>query len=88
MSAHAPTAVCPTGTVRTATAPVRVPRGSAAERVAADVAARLAAALHAWARWRRMRDGLAELRALDERMLADIGIDRGGVDRAARRGRR
>ena len=88
MSAHAPTAVRPTCTVRTATAPVRAPRGSAAERVAADAAARLAAALHAWVRWRRMRDGLAELRALDDRMLADIGIDRGGVDRAARRGRR
>jgi uncharacterized protein YjiS (DUF1127 family) len=41
----------------------------------------------AWRRHRRIVAGRRELQGLDARMLADIGIDRAGIDRAARVGR-
>lgn len=87
MSARAPTVVRLPHPVRPASAKRAVSRPTAAREVAAGVVRPLVAALHAWRRWRRVRAGLAELRALDDRMLADLGLDRGGVERAARRGR-
>jgi len=44
-------------------------------------------AVAAWTRHRRIAAGLVALRELDERMLADLGLDRAGIDRAARSGR-
>ena len=43
--------------------------------------------LDAWRRRRRIAAGIAELRELDDRMLRDLGIDRGAIERAARTGR-
>ena len=37
---------------------------------------------------RRIRRGIRELRALDDRLLADIGLSHGGIEHAARYGRR
>lgn len=44
-------------------------------------------ALAAWRRHRRIAAGLAQLRELDSRMLHDLGIDRGEIDRVVRSGR-
>ena len=40
------------------------------------------------ARWRRVQRDLHELRSLDDRMLADIGITRSDAERLVRHGRR
>ena len=45
------------------------------------------AALASLQRWRRLRADLRALQALDDRMLSDIGLDRGRLD-AAVSGRR
>jgi uncharacterized protein YjiS (DUF1127 family) len=61
-----------------------------AETVAAVQATRAAwpaRALAAWRRRRRIAAGVVALRELDDRMLADLGLERGGIERAARRGR-
>ena len=58
--------------------------GSAAVRAVWIVAR---AAVLEWRRRRRIAAGLRELRELDARMLADIGLDRGAVFDAAWRGR-
>jgi uncharacterized protein YjiS (DUF1127 family) len=58
--------------------------------VAAEQATRAtwpARALAAWRRRRRNAAGLVALRELDDRMLADLGLERGGIERAARSGR-
>ncbi len=47
----------------------------------------LARVVAAWRRHRRIAAGRAALRELDDRMLADLGLDRGGIERAVRRGR-
>lgn len=47
----------------------------------------LARAWRGWRdHWQRLK-AEAELRALDERELGDLGLDRGGIAHAARRGR-
>jgi uncharacterized protein YjiS (DUF1127 family) len=46
-----------------------------------------ARAIATWHRHRRIAAGRAALRELDERMLADLGLHRGGIERAVRRGR-
>lgn len=46
-----------------------------------------ARAVAAWRRQRRIAAGRAALRELDDRMLADLGLDRGGIEGAVRRGR-
>jgi uncharacterized protein YjiS (DUF1127 family) len=65
-------------------------RADRAETVAAVQATRAAwpaRALAAWRRRRRIAAGVVALRELDDRMLADLGLERGGIERAARRGR-
>jgi uncharacterized protein YjiS (DUF1127 family) len=57
---------------------------AAALAPAADRIGRLA---DAWQRWRRVRAGIADLRALDARSLADLGLDRGTIEHAVRSGR-
>jgi len=67
-----------------------VTRADRAETVAAVQATRAAwpaRALAAWRRRRRIAAGVVALRELDDRMLADLGLERGGIERAARRGR-
>jgi uncharacterized protein YjiS (DUF1127 family) len=60
-------------------------------RLAVGLASRLAAvpaaAFAAWRRRRRVAAGIAAMRALDEHGLRDLGIDRGGIESAARGGR-
>jgi uncharacterized protein YjiS (DUF1127 family) len=51
------------------------------------IAAALAEGARAWRRERRVVSGLAALRELDDRMLGDLGIDRGAIEHAARHGR-
>jgi uncharacterized protein YjiS (DUF1127 family) len=36
-------------------------------------------------RWHRHNNTVAQLHRLDDRMLADIGLDRGNIDEATRR---
>src|SRR5262245_51718664 len=43
--------------------------------------------LAAWAKKRRVRRAVRQLEALSDRMLADIGLDRSDIPRAARCGR-
>ncbi len=43
--------------------------------------------LGAWAEWRRRRLAAAELNALSDRELADIGVSRQEIPQVARRGR-
>jgi uncharacterized protein YjiS (DUF1127 family) len=50
--------------------------------------ARLRRLTNELARWRRLKRDLHELRSLDDRMLADIGITRCDVERVVRHGRR
>ena len=47
----------------------------------------LARAVAAVSRWRRLRREARWLMALDDRMLRDIGLSRGGIERAVRAGR-
>ena len=44
--------------------------------------------IHDYRNWRRYRNTLNELRALNDRELADLGIGRGDLRRIARSGRR
>jgi uncharacterized protein YjiS (DUF1127 family) len=55
--------------------------------VQATRAAWPARALAAWRRRRRIAAGVVARRELDDRMLADLGLERGGIERAARSGR-
>jgi uncharacterized protein YjiS (DUF1127 family) len=43
--------------------------------------------LRAFAAWRRYRQAVAQLGALDDRMLRDIGLDRASIHTAALNGR-
>ena len=65
---------------------IAVPARRSAAPVA-PTAARVGRLVDAWKRWRRVRAGLAELRALDALVLADLGLDRGVIEHAARTGR-
>jgi uncharacterized protein YjiS (DUF1127 family) len=47
----------------------------------------LAQAAAAVSRWQRLRRDTRRLMALDDRMLRDVGLDRGEVERAVRGGR-
>jgi uncharacterized protein YjiS (DUF1127 family) len=67
----------------------RAPGGAAAPaaRTAAPAPSSwFARAVSAWRRHRRIAAGRAALRELDDRMLADLGPNRGGIERAVRRG--
>ena len=44
--------------------------------------------IHDYKNWRRYRNTLNELRGLNDRELADLGIGRGDLRRVARTGRR
>jgi uncharacterized protein YjiS (DUF1127 family) len=59
----------------------------AARTVAPASSSWFARAVSAWRRHRRIAAGRAALRELDDRMLADLGLDRGSIERAVRRGR-
>lgn len=65
-------------------APAKAPRAGATRRLARDILSdiRGAVPLHPFAglrRWHRRRRAIAELGALDDRMLKDIGISRGDI---------
>jgi uncharacterized protein YjiS (DUF1127 family) len=51
------------------------------------IRAGLAALIHGLAREREIRRSMRELRSLDDRMLHDIGLTRGDIERAVRFGR-
>jgi uncharacterized protein YjiS (DUF1127 family) len=42
---------------------------------------------HSWERYRTYRDAVRQLSALDDRQLADIGVDRGRIQDLVRLGR-
>ena len=70
----------------------RAPRRAAVPAAVAAVPASVpgpwfARAVAAWRHHRRIAAGRAALRELDDRMLTDLGLERGGIERAVRRGR-
>jgi uncharacterized protein YjiS (DUF1127 family) len=68
--------------------PVALPRDAVAPLSATARQLHPLKRLTAWIRnKRRIHRGMKELMALDDRMLADIGLTRAQVEHAARRGR-
>jgi uncharacterized protein YjiS (DUF1127 family) len=67
--------------------PYRTTRGHIGPTLGARSREGLAHAVAAVARWHRLRRDTRRLMALDDRMLRDIGLNRGEVERAVRGGR-
>lgn len=61
--------------------------GDTPTTVLARALASAAALRETWVTWRRYRRDLAHLQALDDRMLADIGLSRSEIGYAAHFGR-
>jgi uncharacterized protein YjiS (DUF1127 family) len=67
--------------------PPRAARGYSGPTLWARSRESLAHAAAAVSRWHRLRQDARRLMALDDRMLRDVGLSRGEVERAVRGGR-